>query len=87
MALGGGGGGEGAFGLGCGGDGSLAVSLTGAGSALGLFSALFPSLEGDGLVAVSVAPSSDFEMAAILTPGSTVSPSLAKSYYQLNAFE
>lgn len=38
-------------------------------------------------MAVSVAPSADFEMAAILTPGSTVSPSLAKSYYQLNAFE
>lgn len=48
VALGGGGVGEGAFGLGFEGDGSLAVSLTGAGSALGLFSALFSSLGGDG---------------------------------------
>lgn len=76
--------------LGCGGDGSFFASFTGAVSAFGggvgdgwltAFSDGAAFSEG----AAFGAPSPDFEMAATLMPGSTVSPSLAKSYYQVHS--
>lgn len=73
--------------LGGGGDGSFFASLIGAVSGLGATCSF--SLEGDGWLAgfsdgaAFGAPSPDLEMAATLMPGSTVSPSFAKSYYQL----
>lgn len=69
-----------------GGDGALGFSLGGGVSILGFCSSTFSSLldgtevtllevSSDG--ATCVTPSPDFEMMAILVPGSTVSPSLA----------
>lgn len=77
-----GGEGGGALALG-GGDGPFFASLTEAVSALEVcFSTLSSFLEGAGCSdgATCGAPSPDLEMAAILTPGSTVSPSFANNY-------
>ena len=68
-----------------GGDDSFFASLIGAGSALGVcFSTVSFSLEGNGCSdgATCAAASTDLEITATLTPGSTLSPSFAKSYNQ-----
>lgn len=75
-------------------EGAFCFSMAGDVSALDLCFSLLVSAVGGGLGAALsaffsdeadwVTPSTDFEMIAILVPGSTTSPSFATNYKQLN---